>query len=179
MHPTRKIFLLCLFIFFFNSSFSQDLNGLEKSMKVTLADGTKTSLDLLKEGDKRLTIDAKNISIQICTVKSIKKRTTNDLLKIALADGNEIILTPNQLVLSYRGWTSYDKKESKKMKKYESFKIGNYRVNSFVYNFSPNAEIRILPIIEVTPLNESTEVYCIELDNPDAAFIVNNVFVAP
>lgn len=177
MRAVKKISLLCLFIFFLTNLCSQNTNGIAKGTIITLADGTNTNIESLVVGAQLLTIDAKNISVQISTIKSIEKATVSSLAKVTLADGNELILTPNHPILGYKGWASYNKKASKEIEEYSSLKIYNYKENSFVYNLNPSMELRVLPIIEVKLIKGNFEIYKIELDNSNTAFVAGSLLV--
>lgn len=174
----KKRTALCLLLnLFLISVLAQNTNGLAKGTIVMLSDGIEISIEEIKEGDSLLAIDTENVAITVSKVISIQKENANNLHKIVIADGNELILTPTQLVLTNNGWLSFDKTASKSIEKYKDFEVNNYNVDSNIYTINPQIQIRVAPIIEISEIKGNTEIYRIELDNKHASFIANNIFV--
>lgn len=170
----KRIILILICI---NLSIVVFSSNLMKGTIVTLADGTEVSIEEVRVGDTLLTLDVKNNNILVSQVLKINQATQQAFKAVVLADGSELFLTPDHLIWSDKGWVAFDKESSNKQDKYADEKISSYKVDSFIYTIDSNFNIAVLPIIEIRDHNVEGKSYNLELDNKDAAFIANSLFV--
>lgn len=171
----KKLALLLISIFAINTMIQAN-NGIGKETIITLADGTEISVGEIRKDDLLLTLNEDGTSVVVSRVADIQKSTVAELVKVTLANGAQIIVTPNHPLLSNRGWASYNSKATKMLADYAALKVHSYRVDSFLYALSPNIKIEVLPIIEIETISESTSVYKLILDTA-AAYIANGIFI--
>lgn len=171
----KKITLL-LISFFAISAMAQVNNGIAKGTIVTLADGTEISIEEVRKGDSLLTLKSDMSSIVVSKVVDIETTSSDKSMTATLANGASLTLTPNQVLLGEKGWSSVDNTAAQLLTNYQNISVGKYGVDSFIYTFNTNAKIEILPIIELEETLDDTTLYRLKLDTP-AAFIANGIFV--
>ncbi len=173
----KKTFLLSIFFFFFTYVTSQNVNGVAQSSIVMLANGTEISIEEVKIDDLLLTLNEDGTTIAVSRVMNIKEMETETLTKVTLANGSEILITPNHPILSDKGWLSSNSSASKLISNYKAVKVGAYDVDSFIFTLNSDLKIEVLPIIEVEEVKaSSSKVYQLTLDS-QSAYIANGVFV--
>lgn len=171
----KKILLLVATIFTMGIT-AQNINGVAIGTTITLADGTEKLIEEVKKDDLLLSLNEEGTSVIISRVTGIEQGTEYKLIKVVLADGSELTITPNHPLLSSKGWASSDSNATKLLKIYENAKIQNYQVDSFIYTLNASSNIEVLPIIEVEEIVENTLVFKLQLDS-EGAFIANGVFI--
>lgn len=171
----KKITLLLL-SFFAVTVMAQVSNGIAKGSIVTLADGTEISIEEIRKDDLLLSLKDDQSTIMVSRVINVQEETVNKLAKVTLANGMQILLTDNQIVLTDKGWTALDSEKGKNMELYKDAKVSTYKVDSFVYTLNANVKVEVLPIIDIEFVYENTPVYKLTLDSP-VAYIANGVFV--
>lgn len=151
-------------------------NGVIQSTIITFADGIEVSVEEVKQGDLLLTLNEDGTQVTVSKVVAIEESIAIKLKKVTLANGGEIIVTPDHAMLSDKGWVSSDSKVTSVLEAYKDAKVQDYKLDTFLYTLSPNAAIELLPIVEVEDVIENTPVYRLILDSA-SAYIANGVFV--
>lgn len=171
----KKILLLVATIFTMGVT-AQNSSGVATGTIITLADGTEKPIENVQKDDLLLSLNEEGTSVIISRVKDIEQNTEYKLVKVLLADGSEVIITPNHPLLSSKGWASSDNSATKLLKNYEDAKVQTYQVDSFIYTLNASSNIEVLPIIEVEEVVENTSVFKLVLDS-EGAYIANGIFV--
>lgn len=172
----KKTLLLSIAYLFVTYVMSQNISGATESSIVMLANGSEISIEEVKKDDLLLTLNEDGTTIAVSKVVSIEEAEVETLMKVTLANGSEVLITPNHPFLSDKGWVSSNNTSTKLMSKYETIKVGEYKIDSFIYTLNADLKIEILPIIELEEVKTTSKVYKLTLDS-QSAYIINGIFV--
>ncbi len=151
-----------------------DVNCLAEGTRITMGDGSSKNIESITEGDKVLSYDEAANKSDILSVVRVHNVAHDEVVRLTLSNGNEIVTTADHPFLSTNGWCSLDPAKTKAYGRYAN--VSKYKVDTELIILGKNNQTETVTISAISKLKQPTNTYTLELEK-EGAFIANGVLV--
>jgi len=147
---------------------------LAEGTQITMGDGSSKNIENIVEGDKVLSYDEAANKPDILRVVRVHNVAHDEVIRLILSDGNEIVTTADHPFLSTNGWCSLDPSKTKAYGRYAN--VSKYKVDTELIVLGKNNQTETATISAIDKLKQPTNTFTLELEK-EGAFIANGILV--
>ena len=154
----------------------EDVHCLAEGTRITMADGSEKNIENIVVGDSLLAYNTGTGEVYADVVVNTHSVKHNDLIKITLFRGWQIITTKDHPFWADGKWKSYSPSNTKQYDRYLDEEIVKYKKKDNLSIYIYLKGLLLLPIERIDPVKETMRTYTLELKS-DGCFIANDFVV--